>query len=155
LLNFYNFLFDLHFFMDLLNGLWLLFDNWFNVLNVFNVFFNCLDLFRLMVDDNLYHWLNVYFNVCYNFLGSFFNFNWSLCGHCAAEVLSSIGKLAKLCLDLVVLLGNERIFLLLEVDAELVVDKRDDHAVVERDEVGGLMLGDLVKTLHKHESSVR
>jgi len=106
--------------MDLLNVLWLLFDFWFNMFNVLNVLnvlnvVNCsLDLFlRLMVLFNRCDYLFMVFN----FLVSYFNFNWSLCGHSAAEVLRSIGKLAELCLDLIVLLGNQRIFLLLKDDA--------------------------------------
>ena len=57
-------------------------------------------------------------------------------------------------LDLVVLFINQTLIFLLEVYAKLVVDERNDHAVVEGDEVGGLVFSDLVHGLHEHEGSV-
>jgi len=57
-------------------------------------------------------------------------------------------------LDLIVLFINQSLIFLLEVYAEFVVDERNDHAVVERDEVGGLVFSDLVHGLHEHEGSV-
>jgi len=57
-------------------------------------------------------------------------------------------------LDLVVLFINQTLIFLLEVYAKLVVDERNDHAVVERDQIGGLVLSDLVHGLHEHEGSV-
>ena len=44
--------------------------------------------------------------------------------------------------------------LFLKIHADLVVDERKDHAVVDRDEVGGLVFGVLASRLHEHKSAV-
>ena len=44
--------------------------------------------------------------------------------------------------------------LLDEVDANFVVDERDDHAIVERNQSGGLVVGHLPVRLHEHKGAV-
>jgi hypothetical protein len=56
--------------------------------------------------------------------------------------------------NLLVFLAVLILVFLFEVDSDLVVDEGDDHAVVELDQVGGLVLGHLAVRLHEHEGPV-
>lgn len=44
--------------------------------------------------------------------------------------------------------------LLDEVDTDFVVDKGNDHAIVERNERGGLVVGHLTVRFHENEGAV-
>ena len=74
--------------------------------------------------------------------------------HGALETGSSLFHFLILAHDDFLLLGNFSRVLLLQVHADLVVDEGKHHAVVEGDQVGGLVLGHLLVALHEHKSAI-
>jgi hypothetical protein len=63
-------------------------------------------------------------------------------------------KLVELLLVESALLFKEISVFLFEVDTDFVVNERDDHTILERDQIGGLVLNHLGVTLHEDEGSI-
>ena len=66
-------------------------------------------------------------------LGLLNDLSWCLSWHSSGQVGGLSERVGSL-LDLLVFLGHVLLGLLLEIDTDLVVDERNDHAVVERDQ---------------------
>jgi hypothetical protein len=74
--------------------------------------------------------------------------------HGVLEVVGLLSEFLVLVSNLLVFARDDVTILLFEVYTDFVVDEREDHAVVEGDQVWGLVFGHLSVGLHKDESTV-
>jgi len=65
-----------------------------------------------------------------------------------------LSKLIKSVSNGIVLLSDNTRFLLFKVNSEFIVNERDDHTVMEGDQIRRLVLSNLTKRLHEYESSI-
>ena len=74
--------------------------------------------------------------------------------HGVGKVGRRLSELIKSVSNGIVLLSDNTRFLLFKVNSKFIVNERDDHTVMERDEVGRLVLSDLTEGFHEDESSI-
>ena len=82
------------------------------------------------------------FDRFFSLLYIFFDYSWSLSGHSASHSAGKIGSLGGSSimhrllslLNLLILSGDLISIFALKIDTDLVIDERDDHAIVERNE---------------------
>ena len=82
------------------------------------------------------------FDRLFSLLYIFFDYSWSLSGHSASHSAGKIGSLGGSSimhrllslLNLLILSGDLVSIFALKIDTDLVIDERDDHAIVERNE---------------------
>jgi len=65
-----------------------------------------------------------------------------------------LSKLIKSVSNGIVLLSDNTRFLLFKVNSEFIVNERDDHTVMEGDQIRRLVLSNLTERLHEYESSI-
>ena len=121
-----------------------------------NLNLNCRFLLSSLISTFLccLNWI-VFLEACLLLLnlGLLNELSWCLGWHSSGHIGGLSERVGSL-LDLLVFLGNILLGLLLEIDTDLVVDERNDHAVVEWDQGGWLVVHLLSLTLHEDEGTV-
>lgn len=110
----------------------IVFDCGFSFSNRFS-FLNCNRLFNLLFFNNIAFRLGF---------------------HGVSKVSRGLSKLIKSVSNGIVLLSDNTRFLLFKVNSKFIVNERDDHTVMEGDQIRRLVLSNLTERLHEYESSI-